>query len=227
MTVKLSDTQLERLRAIDSPTIANAIERFKLRDDTVGFTGTQTRCLFPRLGTMVGYAVTVLADASTPGPRRGREVTLRMWEAVAASPRPAVLVMKDVGPRRSHACHFGDVMCNTARRLGAIGLVTDGGVRDLKEVEEMGFHYFAPGPVVSHGTATFVDVGTPVEIDGVLIRPGDLLHGDANGLVVIPDACAAQVADEVEKVRAEEQAMIAWINSPEFSLAELRRRWGL
>lgn len=227
MVAKLTEQQLAELRAIDSPTVANAIEHFKLRDDTMGFTGYSTRCLFPDLPPMVGYAVTVLADATTPGPRRGREMTMRMWEALEAAPKPAILVMKDVGPRRTHACHFGDVMCNTARRLGAIGLVTDGGVRDLKEVHEMGFHYFAPGAVVSHGTAAFVDVNVTVEIDGCLIRPGDLLHGDANGLVLIPDECAAQIPAQVAKVRETEQAMIDWINSPDFSTAELRKRYGL
>ena len=227
MVAKLSPEQIERLRQIDSPTIANAIEHFKVRDDTVGFTGYDIRCLFPDLGVMCGYAVTALADASTPGPRRGREHTMRMWEALAAAPKPAILVMKDVGPRRTHACHFGDVMCNTARALGAIGLVTDGGVRDLKEVHDMGFHYFAKGAVVSHGTATFLDVNVPVEIDGCWIKPGDLLHGDANGLVVIPEEVADKVADQVDRVRESEGKMIDWINSPDFSAPALRKRYGL
>jgi regulator of RNase E activity RraA len=227
VVAKLTQAQLDRLRGIDSPTIANAIEHFKVRDDTMGFTGFNTRCLFPDLGPMVGYAVTVFADASTPGPRRGREGTMRLWEAVAAAPKPVVLVMKDVGPRKTHACHFGDVMCNTARALGAIGLVTDGGVRDLKEVHEMGFHYFSPGAVVSHGTAAFLDVNVPVEIDGCWIQPGALLHGDANGLVVIPDEIADKVADQVDKVRETEGEMIKWINSPDFSVEKLRKRWGL
>ncbi len=227
MVARLSDEQLAQLRSVDSPTIANAIEHFKVRDDTVGFTGYNIRCLFPDLGPMVGYAVTALADASTPGQRRGREHTIRMWEAVAASPKPVILVMKDVGPRKTHACHFGDVMCNTARALGAIGLVTDGGVRDLKEVHDMGFHYFAPGAVVSHGTATFLDVQQPVEIDGCWIKPGDLLHGDANGLVVIPEEIADKVYDQVLQVRASEAKMIEWLNSPDFSVEKLRQRYGL
>lgn len=227
MAARLSDAQLAQLREIDSPTIANAIEHFGVRDDTIGFTGYSIRCLFPDMPPMVGYAVTALADASTPGPRRGREHTMRMWEAVADSPKPAVLVMKDVGPRPTHSCHFGDVMCNTARALGAIGLVTDGGVRDLKEVREMNFHYFAKGAVVSHGTATFLDAQVPVEIDGVWIKPGDLLHGDANGLVVIPAEIADKVYGQVMRVRESEGQMIAWINSSEFSVQALRKRYGL
>lgn len=227
MAARLSEAQLDQLRSIDSPTIANAIEHFQVRDDTLGYTGYTIKCMFPDLGVMCGYAVTALADASTPGPRRGREHTIKMWEAVAESPKPAILVMKDVGPRPTHSCHFGDVMCNTARALGAIGLVTDGGVRDLKEVHDMGFHYFAKGAVVSHGTATFLGAQVPVEIDGVWIKPGDLLHGDANGLVVIPEEIADKVYDQVMKVRESEGKMIDWINSPEFNVQALRKRYGL
>jgi 4-hydroxy-4-methyl-2-oxoglutarate aldolase len=91
----------------------------------------------------------------------------------------------------------------------------------------MGFHYFAPGAVVSHGTATFLDVNVPVEIDGCWIRPGELLHGDANGLVVIPAEIADQVADQVDRVRESEGKMIEWLNSPDFDVAALRKRYGL
>ena len=91
----------------------------------------------------------------------------------------------------------------------------------------MDFHYFARGAVVSHGTATFLDVQQPVEIDGCWIKPGDLLHGDANGLVVIPEDIADKVYDQVMKVRESEGKMIQWINSPEFNVKALRQRYGL
>ena len=71
-------------------------------------------------------------------------------------------------------------------RLGAIGLVTDGGVRDVDTVREMGFHYFAPGMVPAHGNFGFMEAQVPVRISGVLVNPGDLIHADANGVVTIP-----------------------------------------
>ena len=94
---------------------------------------------------MLGYAVTATVDSMTPSRSLTRAPMLRLWEAVAAAPKPAVLVFKDVSPRNSHSCHCGDVMANTAHALGAIGLVTDGGIRDLAGVRKLGFHYFAPG----------------------------------------------------------------------------------
>lgn len=227
MVARLTPEQLAALRAIDSPTIANAIEAFKVRDRTEGYASLELRCLFPELGVMVGYAVTATADSTTPGPPKGRAGLMKLWEAVAAAPKPAVIVIQDVGPDRLRSCHCGDVMANTARRLGAVGLVTDGGVRDLAEVRALGFHFFAAGAVVSHGTFGIIDVNVPVTICGLRIQPGDLLHGDMNGLVLIPEEVAAEVVAEAQRVRERESQIVQYVNGPEFSLEGLRRLYGL
>ena len=223
----LTPEQLAALRSVDSPTVANAIEAFGVRDRTSGYPGSDVRCLFPDLPVTLGYAVTAVSDSTAAGSPRGREGVLRLWEAVAASPKPAVVVLKDVGPEPRRSCHCGDVMANIARALGAVALITDGGVRDLAEVRALGFQFFAAGAVVSHGNFGIVDVGMPVRISGVQICPEDLIHGDANGFVVIPREIAGQVMDEVARVRERESDLIRWVNSPEFSLEGLRKRYGL
>src|SRR5262245_36979784 len=187
--------QFEALRAIDSPTVANAIERFEIRPRTGGYAGYDLRCQFPSLGTMMGYAVTCTADSTTenrPNPRG----LMPLWEALEAAPKPSIIVIKDIGDRR-RGCHMGEVMATTAKALGAIGCVSDGGLRDVREVEALGgFHYFTPGFVVSHGWAVILDVNVSVEISGMTVNPGDLLHGDVNGLLVVPDSVADRVVDE-------------------------------
>ena len=223
-TEPLTSAQLERLRRIDSPTIANAIERFGVRLRVSGFMGMDIRCLFPELGVMVGYAVTATTDSQTEeavGEHRRWIETLR---AVEASPKPAVLVFQDVGPRRSHSLHFGDGMATVAKRLGAIGLVTDGGVRDLAGVRTVGFHYFAPGTTVSHRNQRLIDVNVPVTVSGVTIEPGDLIHADENGVVFIPAEIAARVEDEAIKVWEEEAEYLAYYRSAQFSLDEMAAR---
>jgi 4-hydroxy-4-methyl-2-oxoglutarate aldolase len=223
----LTPEQMEALRAVDSPTVANAIEAFGARDRTVGYPSADIRCLFPDLPVTLGYAVTAIADSTVPGAPRGREGLFRLWEAVAAAPKPAVVVVKDVGPEPRRSCHCGDVMANTARALGAIALITDGGVRDLDEVRALGFQFFALGAVVSHGNFGIVDVGMPVTIAGAQICPDDLIHGDANGFVVIPRGTEDRVMDEVRKVREREAEMIRWVSSSDFGLEGLRKRFGL
>jgi regulator of RNase E activity RraA len=105
--------------------------------------------------------------------------------------------------------------------------VSDAGLRDVKEVEALGgFQYFCPGFVVSHGQPVILDVNVPVEIHGLPIAPGTLLHGDVNGLLEIPLSIAADVAAACDAVRAEERALLDLIRTPGFSVEKLRQ-WKL
>ncbi len=222
MVARLTPEQFEALRQVDSPTISNAIEGFNVRPHVAGYAGYDIRCAYPELGTMMGYAVTCTADSTTESRPRSREGMLKLWEAVAAAPKPVVIVLKDVGSDRLHSCHMGEVMATTARKLGAVGAVSDGGLRDVNEVRALGFHYFCPGFTVSHGNPLIVDVGMEVEVSGLVVKPGDLLHGDVNGLVLIPEAIAARVMEEVEAVRQREAAAMAEIRAAADPIAKLR-----
>jgi 4-hydroxy-4-methyl-2-oxoglutarate aldolase len=217
--------EVEFLRSVDSPTVANAIERIDPRDRTVGFLGGSVRCLFPSLGTMVGRAVTVTMT-SRPGPTASRAGYWRMWDALSAAVSPSVLVVQDVSGAPSRCAYVGEVMATMATRLGCVGFVTDGGVRDLAEVEALGFHLFAAQVVVSHGNFEVVDVGRDVTLDGQVLRTGDLLHGDRNGIVVVPDGVVGQLPAEVEAIRRGEADYLAFIASADFSVAEAKRRAG-
>jgi 4-hydroxy-4-methyl-2-oxoglutarate aldolase len=222
----LTPEQLAALAAIDSPTVANAIERFQVRRRIDGYADRDLRCAFPGLGTTVGYAVTCTADSTTEGRADGAGL-IGLWAALEAAPKPAVLVIKDVGPDRRKGCHMGEIMATTAKALGAVGCVSDGGLRDVREVEALGgFQYFCPGFVVSHGQPVILDVDVPVEIHGLPITPGTLLHGDVNGLLVVPDAIAGQVAAACDAVRAEERALLDLITAPGFTVEKLRQ-WKL
>ena len=71
-------------------------------------------------------------------------------------------------------------------KIGAVGMVSDGGYRDIDEVHALGMHYFCPFAVVAHGNFAIQDVGQPVWIDGQRVHTGDILHGDVNGIVIVP-----------------------------------------
>ena len=224
MSMRLTAEQLEELRSMDSPTVANAIEVFKIRDDTEGYMGMDISCLTPEFGVMLGYAVTVTADSATPGRARNRQGHVKVFDAIAASPKPAVLVVQDVGPKRTHACFLGDVIATLSRRLGAIGIVTNGGVRDLDGVRPLGFHVFAAGLVVAHGTFNFVDAGLAVELSGVRVQPGDLIHGDASGVTTVPLQIADKVYGECLKLREREAALRDYAHNRDFSLEALKAK---
>jgi 4-hydroxy-4-methyl-2-oxoglutarate aldolase len=214
----LSVEQLAALRAIDTPTMCNAIETFSVRGRVEGFCGMDVRCLSPELGVMVGYAVTLTVDSTTSVALGDNRVWHDWMRAMAASPQPIVLVLQDVGPQPRKSAHFGEVMGTLARRLGTIGVVTNGGLRDLHEVRRLGLHYFGPGVVPSHGQPRLLAVNVPVMIDGVPMQPGDLIHGDVNGVTVVPASIASQVAEAALNIRQAEAQLIEYINGPDFSV---------
>jgi 4-hydroxy-4-methyl-2-oxoglutarate aldolase len=218
MAATLTPEQLEQLRAIDSPTIANAIEYFLVRPRVAGYCGANVRCLVPAGGSMLGYAVTCKGDSTTEDKDR-REHT-ELYRAIAAvQPLPAVVVIGDDGdPSKIQlSCHAGEMMATTMKRVGAVGLVTNGGLRDVVEIKALGgFHYFGRGLVVAHGRPSIYDVGATVNIDGMQVQPGDLLHGDENGITVIPAEIADQVAAKALEHRDMEQKRLQEILSADF-----------
>jgi len=219
---KHSDLTIQRLKAYDSPTVSNAIERFNVRPRVSGYADYDLRCVYPRMGSMVGYAVTCTADSTTES-RPDQSGLSRLWEAVAVCPRPSVLVIQDIGRNRSLSCHMGEVMATTAKALGVVGCVCDGGLRDILEIEKLGgFQLFCRGFVVSHGNPVICEIGVEIEICQMKIRPGDLLHGDVNGLLVVPEEIADEVPDEAERVRRMEAEFLEFVKSSDFSVRKLR-----
>lgn len=224
----LSTEILDALKRIDSPTVANAIEAFKVRDATEGYASLNLRCMFPELPPVVGYAVTCTVDSTTPARPRQRNQLGALYEAVHKAENPSVVVMMDIGPQPLRGCHTGDVMSTTFQRLGAIAVVTDSGVRDLEGVRQRapGFQLFAGGTVVAHGIPTIVEIGVTVTVAGLTVRPGDLLHGDANGLVSVPYEIAGQVVEQSQQVWKHEAALIEYVKSTDFTLDGLLERIG-
>jgi 4-hydroxy-4-methyl-2-oxoglutarate aldolase len=221
----ISEKDIEFLKSVDSPTIANAIEPFKVRDRTEGFIGGEVRALFPEMPPMVGAALTVTMT-NTPGAIAGRESYWRMYEALSRMPAPSVLVVQDISGAPSRCALAGEVMTTMAMRVGAVGMVTDGGLRDVHEVRRLGFAYFARYVVVSHGNFGVVDVGEPVTLDGQEVRTGDILHGDANGIVIVPRQVLDGLPEAVEEVRTRERVTMDFINGPEFTIEAARKRAG-
>lgn len=218
-------TLVELLKSVDSPTLSNAIETLHVQPRDKGFTPLEIRCLFPELGRLCGYAVTAQVESVTQLHATEERVFLELFKAVEDSLKPAVIAFQEIGGHGDYAAHCGEIMATAFMRLGAAGLVTDGGVRDVPEVRALRFHYFARGTVVSHTHFKIVRVGVPIQILGLEIKPGDLLHGDENGLMSIPNAALAGIEKAVEQVRARERRLMDFMRSPDFSAEKLKGRF--
>jgi len=216
----VSAETLAALRRITSPTICNAIETFKLRDNAEGFMGPEIRCILPQLGTMVGYAATALIGARSPS-GTSRVGMPDLWKHLAEIPEPRVIVIQDLDAPRPHGSFWGEVNANICKAQGAIGTITDGGVRDLDEVARLGFHFFASCVLVSHANVHLIDVGQPVEVGGLRVNPGDLLHADQHGVTSIPLQLAEELPDAVRRVEDGERKIIELCQEPGFSTEKL------
>ena len=212
---------LAALRRLSTPTVSNAIELFNVRPRNEGFLSPDIRCLFPDFGVMVGHAVTLRFAAEQPAARPGSRY--ESWKYILGIPEPRVLVLQDLDQPPGAGAYLGEVMATIHRRLGCIGAVTNGFVRDLDEVRPLGFHFFAAGVCVSHAYVHLVDFGTPVKVGGRIVRPGDLLHADKHGVLVVPKEIADKIPEAAAQVAEREQRLIAHCNAPDFSIEELKR----
>jgi len=209
------------LRRYDSPTIANGIETFDIRPRTAGFMNASVRCIFPEMGVTVGFAMTARCRAAVRAERAYSRHG--WWEALASAPRPRIAVIQDVDEPPVGA-FWGEVQANIHRALGCDGVVTNGGVRDLNEVRALGFAYFAGSVMVSHAYVHMLDFGSPVQIGGLDVSPGDLLHADQHGVIVIPPQIAADLPAACDRIIADERRLIGFCQSPEFSVEGLKAR---
>jgi regulator of RNase E activity RraA len=186
---------LDALRKYDTPTVCNVIELFDAVSRTAGYMDGRITACYPHLPPMVGYAVTATFRAGAP-PRagdvyRGLDNQVRQ---LAETPGPKVVVFQDLDDPEV-AATFGEVMASTYRAFGCVGLITSGAGRDLEQVQALDFPCFTGGTICSHGYCQIVELNVPVRVGGLWVNPGDLLHGDRNGVAMIPHELAAAVAE--------------------------------
>lgn len=218
----LEKEQLEALRKWDTCMIANAIETFHIRLRNTGFTDGSVRCMFPDLNPMVGYAFTARLRSGEP-PIEGGTYHDRgdLWNRILEAPSPRILVLQDMDNPPGRGAFVGEMHVAILKALGCIGYLTNGAVRELPAVREMNFHLFAGNLAVSHAYAHIFDVGAPVNIAGLEVKPGDLLQGDRHGVVTIPAQVAGAVPGVAARLRQFERKVIDLCRSSTFSVAKL------
>ncbi len=221
-------TLIEELVQIDTPTLSNAIELLEVRNRISGFADLNMRCLTPELGVLCGSAVTAQAVTMFPEPVQ-RDTALRNYiricEELEALPGPGVVVIQEVGPHPDFAVHCGDVMATLFQRFRGVGVVSDAGIRDLPELRELGFKAFARGLVASHANFEIVRVQVPVTVCGLMVEPGDLLHGDSNGLIKVPEEGREELSRLAAKVTERESGLQRFIRGSDSTPESIYERF--
>ncbi|HEY7664875.1 MAG TPA: RraA family protein [Xanthobacteraceae bacterium] len=202
---KPTQRQLEFLQSIDTPTVCNLIEIVAPERRGGGYTVRHLHCPFPELAPIVGFARTVTfkgKDAVPLGQAGYMQKRLDYLDYVAAEPRPSIMIMEDVdGEHVGYGAFWGEVQSNIHRALGCLGVVTNGSVRDIPMIAP-GFQMLAGSIVPSHAYVHVVDFGIDVNVHGMAVRSGDLVHADRHGAVVVP-------VDKIDAMQAALDALAA------------------
>jgi regulator of RNase E activity RraA len=210
----LSPDCLAALGRFDTPTVCNAIELFEIRPRNTGFMNSGIKACFPHMPPMVGYAVTSTFRSMSP-PRSGDVYAslTQQVETYAQLPGPPVMVYQDLDDPVVSAT-FGEVMCSVYKGFGARGLITSGAGRDLEQVEKIGFPTFTSGAICAHGYCHTLAINVPVTVGGICIYPGDLIHGDLNGVTTIPHEIASEIPAACDGLAAAEKIVLDYVRGP-------------
>jgi regulator of RNase E activity RraA len=185
------------LQSIDTPTVCNLIEMVAPERRGHGYTVKHLHCPFPDLPPMVGFAKTVTFKAKDRfgmGDAGYMQKRLDYLDYVASMPRPGVMVMEDLDDPPGYGAFWGEVQSNVHKALGASGVVTTGSIRDIPMIAP-GFQMLAGSIVPSHAYVHVVDFGIEVNVHGMAVKSGDLIHADRHGAVVVP-------ADKIDAMQA-------------------------
>ena len=189
--LQLSD--LLKLKRWNTPTIYNGWEQITKRPRTSGFNLEETRDFMPEFGPMIGYAVTVKIKPSEPAANPNAWAEYRKY--IASIPGPKIIVMQDLDKPHTIGSFWGEVSANTHRTLGCVGVIVDGAIRDLDEMKSAGFKALARRLCVGHAYAAPLSWGEPVEVFGITVNTGDLIHADKHGFLIIPEEDQARILE--------------------------------
>lgn len=221
---QLKAADLEHFRRLSTCVVASAIETFQVRLANSGFADSSVRCIFKNPPSVVGYAATAKVRSAKP-PMVGHGYYYERtdwWNHILSIPAPRIVVIEDVDHPAGLGAFIGEVNTNILLALGCGALVTNGSVRDIDAVEQTNFQMFAGSIAVSHAYAHVFDFGSPVQVGGLNIQPGDLLHGDRHGVQTIPAEIATRLPAVAQQIVRRRHRLIELCRAADFSIEKLR-----
>ncbi|MCB1834401.1 MAG: RraA family protein [Geminicoccaceae bacterium] len=226
--MSLDQSLLDHLAAFDTPTICNALEVVYGERVITGFTTKPFFCAFPDMKPIVGYARTATMRAVQESVVKGAEAKahrLAYYEYVASQPGPTIAVIQDLDPEPGVGAMWGEVNTAVHRGLGVLGCVTNGSIRDLDAVDPR-FQLIAGLVGPSHAKVHVEAFNVPVNIHGMPVVHGDLIHADRHGAVTIPLDRAGELPAAIDLCVRKEEPVLKAARSGDFSLAKLRAAMG-
>jgi regulator of RNase E activity RraA len=223
----MDDALLALLRQVDTPTVLNAIEVVQGKRGYDGFTRGTMLASAPHEPPMVGYAVTARISGIAPPTEPAPVIRARRMEyyrMMAEAPKPAVAVIEDVDYPDCVAAYWGEINAAVHKGLGLAGALTNGVMRDLGDLPD-GFPVVAGSIGPSHGFVHVLENGGPVTVFRLTVQPGDLVHADRHGAVVVPPEVVPRLADGIRKLQSTEALILGPARAPGFDFAAFETAW--
>lgn len=222
----MNDALLKLLQRVDTPTVCNAIEVAEGKRGFNDFTRGTMLCSAPGQA-MVGYARTARIQAVNP-PTEDPEVIkarrMAYYKYMAEGARPGVAVVQDMDVPNAIGAYWGEINTNVHKAFGLSGALTDGVMRDLGDLPE-GFPVVAGSIGPSHGFVHVVDFDAPVEVMGLTVRPGALVHADRHGAVVIPDEVVPVLEGAIAQLFKSENVVLDATKGKRIGFEEFEAAW--
>ena len=223
MKPPISAETLKALQALDTCTVANAIETFNVRLRNEGYADSSIRCLTGCDSPVTGHAVTARIRCSSL-PMTGGAFVDRTdwWDHILTIPGPRIVVIEDVDETPGVGAFIGEVHACILQALGCVAAVTNGSVRDLPAITADGFRLFANHVSVSHAYVHVVEFGHPVSVGGLEVKPGDLLHADCHGVLSVPQEIAADIPKAAAEITRRERKVLDLCKAGGVTVQKLR-----
>ncbi|MCC5984818.1 MAG: RraA family protein [Rhodobacteraceae bacterium] len=219
-------TLLTLLRDTDTPSVCNAIEVVQGKRGFDAFTRGTMLCSEPGR-RVVGYAVTAQIAALAPpaeNPAVIRARRMAYYRAMHDAPQPSVAVIEDLDWPDCIGAYWGEVNTTIHKGFGMSGALTNGVMRDLDDLPQ-GFPVIAGSVGPSHGFVHVRSLGEPVSVFGLRIAPGDLIHADRHGALVIPPEVVPDLAAAIDRMRATERLILDPARAEGFDFEDFERAW--
>jgi len=218
-STRLTADQINALAAFDTPTIANAMDSLHIGAQPC--MGPQVRAM-AGASTVVGMAVTATMQEQWGGAFAHLEPWLGFLEEIERAGLPSVAVFQDTSQTPGREAMIGEGMARLMQHAGARAVICAGSIRDIAALRQLSLPVWASGLVAGRGRIRFHRYQVPVQLDGIEVRPGDVIHADENGAVIVPADRAADVAAAAARIAEKETALFRMFEEPDFCVARLR-----
>ncbi len=225
--INLDNEVLDALSGVDTPTVCNALIALDPSLKGKNYTLDSVVPADVAMPSFTGYALTAKIVSSEP-PVDDHDTLLARrfayYRYLAQARRPTLVVMQDCGTRPGYGCFWGEINVSVHKAMGLRGAITDGAIRDLGSLRE-DFQLIGGNVCPGSGFGHLVEFDIPVKVFGLEVRPGDLVHADRHGCVVVPSRLAAELPGAISRLMKREETFLATVNASTVDCDKLIAAW--